>query len=464
MALGKGETMSKRLLLVIAMAFAIWTVGTGIASAARSVPGSVDPSFGVDGTAFPPPSLVPGRGWRSGPFGEDMAIGLDDGIFVVLRERECGSGSSSCEERFFVQRYQRDGAIDAGFGDQGRSSAATVISPNVGAPAFSRSASIAVTPENEVVVAALVDGRLFLFRFDRFGQLSSRFGDSGQVATALGGIVSQPRLAVFSDGRILVAVDLQGAAGEHAVGLARFMPDGSPDASFGAGLPGTTVPGVISIPAPSAAHLALSSGERIVLGGVRCCPGKRSSVFFGRRDSTGAPLAPFTSGRPWRNQRIGRPPTVSSVLALSGGRIAVVGSSGLGPFVLRVLPSGRRDRGFGRAGVVRFKRLEIGVSPAVADSAGSIYVAGHRDSGLDYRPDRGVVVRLNRRGRIDRRWGAAPPGYSLLPEWISEPLAMGFQSDGKLIVFGEHLEECIRGCFSPDHALTRLFTSRHQGR
>lgn len=464
MALGKGETMSRRLLSVGLAVLTIGAGGTGMATAAGPRPGNVDPAFGVDGTVVQPRSLLPSAGF-AGPFGEDMAVGPEGGLFVLQSERECRWDSATCRIRHFVQRYRSDGSVEESFGSQGKSAAVEVNSPVASStlPFADPLASIAATPTDESIVASVDVGRLVLFRFGPSGQLSTGFGSEGRAATGLGGVVGQPRLAVLAEGRILVAVDAPAQDGSSVIVLARFMADGSPDPSFGAGLPEATGPGVIAIPAQSAADLAVSPGGPLVLGGTRCCPGSRS-VFFGRRDAAGGPLGPFSSARPWRHLQVGRNAYLRSVLALPGGRIALVGSSNRGTFVARLLPSGRRDRHFGKAGIVYLKRLQLGFSPALSDSAGNIYVAGHRSSGEEYVPNRGLIARMTRRGRIDRRWGSAPPGYSLLPDSISEPIAMGFQSQGKLVVFGIYGGDCIRTCALPGRVLTRLYASRRQGR
>jgi uncharacterized delta-60 repeat protein len=423
------------------------------------------PNFGAGGTVTQPRGEISASGFY-GPFGEDMAVGGDDEIYVLQSERECRPDGELCSRRFFVQRYGADGSADLGYGSQGRSDSVTVTVPGGPStrPYGDRFASIAVTPADEVLVATVDAGRFSLFRLDASGRLSAGFGSAGRVTTDFGGIAGRPRLAIFADGRFLVAGSVQRSDGANFVVLARFGANGALDPSFGSGLPEAVVPGILAIPAPSAAAMASSPGSRVVLGGVRCCLGKRSSVFFGRRDSDGRPLPPFAPAKPWRNLRMAKPFSVTAVLALPRGRIGLVGWSKAGSFVTRLKPSGRRDRGFGRNGIVRLGLLGIGASPALVDTAGNIYVAGHRGSGEEYVPNRALVARVTKRGRIDRRFGSAPPGYALLPDAMSEPLAMGFQSSGKLVVFGEYSGDCIRSCYLPGRVLTRLYTSRRQGR
>ena len=449
--------MGKRLLCLVILVFAVSALGAGSAAAAR--PGNLDPSFGSGGAVVQPGSRDLNSGYY-GAIAEDMAVGFEDEILELQSERRCIS-SGPCSARLFLERFGRDGILDETFGVRGRSASAPITSVSI--PSFSLRpiASIAVTPTGEAVVAALDGGTLVLFRFDRLGNLVPWFGNAGRVATAIGGLEGQPRLAITSDGRILVAASAPQPDGRSVVWLARFSPNGAPDPSFGAGLAQTVTPGVLALSAPSPADHSLSSGVRIVLGGVGCCPDKRTAVYFGRRAPDGRPLSPFSSAKPWRSQTIGEAATVSAVLALPRGRIALLARSKGGPFVIRLLPSGRRDRSFGKRGMARLK-LRVGVS-ALTDSAGNIYVAGYRSGSEEFSPDRALVARVTRHGRLDRRFGAAPSGYSLLPQAMSDPLAMGFQSSGKLVVLGEFIGSCIRSCPPPNRVLMRLYTSRRQG-
>ncbi len=448
--------MGKRLLCSAFLVLAVAALGAGSAAAAR--PGNLDPSFGSGGAVVQPGSRALNEGFY-GAIAEDMAIGLEDEVLELQSERRCVS-SGACSAGLFVERFWRDGALDETFGVRGRSASAPVTSVSI--PSFSLRpiASIAVTPTGDTVVATLDGGALVLFRFDRLGNLVPWFGDSGRVTTAIGGLEGRPHLAVASDGRILVAAGSPQPDGRSVVWLARFSPNGAPDPSFGAGLAQAVTPGALAISAPSSADFSLSSGERIVLGGVGCCPDERAAVYFGRRDPDGRPLSPFSGGRPWRSQKVGGAASVGALLALPRGRIALVGRSKRGAFVLRLLPSGRRDRSFGKRGMVRLK-LRFGLS-ALIDSAGNIYVAGYRNGGEEFEPNRALVARVTRHGRLDRRFGAAPAGYSLLPQAMSDPLAMGFQSSGKLVVLGEFIGSCVRSCPPPNRVLMRLYTSRRQ--
>ena len=129
-----------------------------------------------------------------------------------------------------LYRLTADGAIDSGFRDGGREQ------PLFG-DANAAASAIAVQPDGRILVAGCVDfgdhGRhldFALARLEPDGSPDSRFGSNGVVRTDFSGSMDCARAMVLqADGRIVLAGD---AFGDF--GLARYMPDGSLDAGFGA--------------------------------------------------------------------------------------------------------------------------------------------------------------------------------------------------------------------------------------
>ncbi len=443
---------------------AVLVLGWGGAPA-QAAPGDVDLSFGSGG-------IVLQRGYEpfqqgfDGPYGEDMAVAPDDSVFLLQSYRSCRL--DACTVELFVQRYLPNGVLDQSFGDGGMSSRVTVVAPRSPQQLISGAlyASLAVNAGGEPVVAAVNGGDITLFRLDRFGKLASDFGGGdGTVTTDFGDAVGKPQLAVAGDGRIVMATGFEAPRGDpRFVILARYGPTGDLDRSFGPGTSESEPAGWMAIEGSPPGALALAPAGGILLSGSRCCrPASPASVYLGGRDRNGRPLPPYTPSSPWRKLRVGKNATVTSVVALPGGRAYVVGHSNGTPFAAKVLSSGRLDRGFGRGGVMRMKKILGGDTPALADRTGRLYVAGWRPRPAEFAAARALVVRLTRNGHLDRKWGRDPgpydpPGYTLLPVWISEPVALAFQSDGKLVVFGELTGGCVRACPRPARTLTRLFT------
>jgi uncharacterized delta-60 repeat protein len=180
--------------------------------------GSLDSSFGVEGTVS-----LPGQGRSIG------AIQADGKIVVAT------TNSSS---DVLVLRVNLDGSLDADFGAGGQA----VLGLPGSQPAFSiivqPDGKIVVGGENDPGGSA---GReVFVARFLSDGSLDTSFGGGDGVAT--GDLFPRPGefdgLALQSDGKIVVAGYVF-AMDNPDLALARFNADGSLDSTFGTG--GTVV-------------------------------------------------------------------------------------------------------------------------------------------------------------------------------------------------------------------------------
>ncbi|HEY3434940.1 MAG TPA: hypothetical protein VGK41_04745 [Solirubrobacterales bacterium] len=446
-----------RLIWAVALCFCGLCLAAPGQVLAAPAPGSVDQSFGKRGMVVEGGVLFPGNS----PDAEDMAVGPGGEIFVLLSDRECLEGA--CENKLLVRRYSAEGKLDEGFGVEG-SSPAIVIRGNSTGLGFAGGralASLEVGSDGEPVVAAVDGGDVTLFRLDHSGHLAPGFGGDGVVTTPFSGEESRPELAILRDDKIVLATGSRGPEGRTSVVLARYLPNGVLDPDFGNGVPGSRGDGWISIPGGPPGGLGLSPSGGIVLAGSRCCGRKATKfAFFGRRSPQGRTQPPFSPASPWRRFKVGRNTWVNSVIALPRGRVYVVGEFRRGGFALRLLPSGRLDRSFGKGGIARYSYSRMGTSPApaVADKKGRLYIPGVRWSNEEYVPNSAVLARFTWRGRPDRSWGNKPRGYLPLPGDISEVVSLGFQESGKLVVFGEDAFECIRICYRPARVLTRLNT------
>lgn len=445
----------KTIFALLAVACCWLTAAAGVRAASAVAPGTVDRSFGDRGTVSSWSKKYFGNSDPVGPVGEDMVVGPEDEIFVLQSLQECQTG---CRVRFFVQRYLPDGKLDGSFGREGAGDEVVVDTgprpPAGGPPSFG---SLDLGPRGEPVLATADQSDVVLFRFDRSGHLARGFGEGGAVHIDLGGVESGPRLAVLPDERIVVAAGSAGPRGKF-VALVRLLPDGEMDPGFGgmtaAGRRGWTMtrgrfPGAVGL---------WGSGA-IALAGPRCCtPLTVKSVYTARRRSDGSPApAGRRAQGQWRFLRVGRRAWVSSVIPLPGGKLYLVGGTKRGLFAVRLRPSGQLDKSFGRGGRAFFSKMAAGASPAVADASQRLYVAGQHYSGEEYSPPFGVLARLTSRGRHDLGWGIRASGYAYTG-WVTDPLALDFQSDGSLVVFGELAFECIRSCLLPGWSLTRVHT------
>jgi uncharacterized delta-60 repeat protein len=250
----------------------------------------------------------------------------------------------------------------------------------------------------------------FVIERDRRGAALERFGRDGriQIPEPLGWKFELADLAVDSQARVLIAGALanggsgaaNGTGGRVAI-VYRFLPDGRPDGSFGAGgavsgsfgqQPPATPSGVVyPEPAVGLTSMAVAPDDGIVLSGyasarvIACSAGApfgaTSSSFFARLDSGGAPVAGFGKGGVVSESQIER---ASSLVISPTGQIAFDGASGgycgfRGPAetgkLLALLADGRFDPGFGESGGLPHPKLEA-VTALSFDPSGRLLALG----------------------------------------------------------------------------------------
>ncbi len=209
----------------------------------------LDPTFGVDGVVV---TEVAADGVRV----EDLVLQPDGKIVAVVAV--LGDGFSGPPfSSFSLIRYNADGSLDPAFGHRG-------FAPGNQATA----AAEALQPDGRIVVAGTVVvggvNRIAVARYNANGSLDSTFaGDGLALLDGVEGVGSD--IALLADGRIVVAGTGLGSDANDFV-LARFLGDGSPDASFGtAGRVLTDFPGNPSQEQLSA--LALQADGKVVAVG-----------------------------------------------------------------------------------------------------------------------------------------------------------------------------------------------------
>jgi uncharacterized delta-60 repeat protein len=135
----------------------------------------------------------------------------------------------------YVARYNIDGSIDENFGVNGK----VIIRKVQGVTAFATK-TIIVQPDNKILVLGyFAPGNFYshvgIIRLNQDGLFDSSFGTNGFVLTSiskwsdvLGGMVLQP------DGKIVVAGNKEVAPDQPGPDfILRYLPNGSPDESFG---------------------------------------------------------------------------------------------------------------------------------------------------------------------------------------------------------------------------------------
>ena len=246
--------------------------------------GSLDPSFGDEGTVITDLGILPPR--IGSVRYQGASVGLN-GIVVDAHDRPVLSGGSvseviPCEgqERSvstgFVARLTETGGADPTFGDDG-------LRQIVDFGAFRQGhlfpgGDLLVLGSGKFSCAGGTDSRLVLTGFDSAGNLDGGFGFSGFRSI---GFRSAPVIALAPSGKILLLGPKQNGAKRRANQLLmRLLPDGAIDSGFGR-------TGRINLDIPRTtgfAAVAADNRERILLAGYVAHnlsrPGPRRKTFW----------------------------------------------------------------------------------------------------------------------------------------------------------------------------------------
>jgi uncharacterized delta-60 repeat protein len=313
---------------LLALGLAAFATLAPVTGAQAAVPGALDGSYGSCGVLRAPKAAedaVP-AGALPVPGGGLIAVGTDRDTLVTVK-------------------LLPGGQVDAAYGNAG------VTKAKLGGftrPSY-RFAAVAAQSGGRIVAAGAgaeqnaPTDRAALARLNSDGSLDATFGAGGVVTDAFPGgtQASIEDVDVDAAGRILVA-----GRRDDAFVVARFTPDGTPDASFGAA---------------GVAQVALPGFKRGAAAAVRALPGG-GAVAGGQADEQLALVRLRDDGTPDPSFGTGgatfeSPPAsaaVESVAPLPDGRIVVGGFgddiNGRHQVLGRYTPDGHPDPTFGRRG------------------------------------------------------------------------------------------------------------------
>ena len=262
------------------------------------------------------------------------------------------------------------------------------------------------------------DGRIALARLLPGGGLDGSFGDGGRLVVAGIAIEEAEAAALAPDGRIVLAV--RGPDDHHA--LVRLRADGSPDPSFGAD-------GVVRTASDSfmPATLAVQSNGRILL----------STDRLERYTEEGELDPSFGQGGIARGDNFD-----GTVLRQGDGKVLTFGGGGARLAGRRWDSDGKRDRSFGRAiddnaFVSVWPRYELTGWPIAGaiDARGRIFLASLAGNDNPKQELDGLVVAFTRDGKPAR--GFHRDGWRTIDfgkrEWLN---AIELLPGGRLLVAG----------------------------
>ena len=299
---------------------------------AAAAPGDLDPSFNAAGQVAT----------RVGSDAEVNAVVMSGSTIVAA-----GWSAGPSGRVWAFARYLSYGGLDTSFGNQGR--VRLPLGDATGA------VDLTVLPSGKIVAVGRVGGKLAVVRLTSGGRLDRTFGGGdGVVRTGFGQRgAAATSVARVGRGRIVVAGWSTAAGGYQQFALARYLPSGRLDTSF---------------------------GRR----------GKVLTDFWATR-------AEYS----WVSQ-VMRWPGTGKVLAV--GNTVRDGTSGFDLALARYTAAGKPDRDFGGGNGRTRLRVPGGMvaSGAVLPAGGSILVGGY--GGTAPNAD-AVLVRFGPSGDVDRGWG-----------------------------------------------------------
>jgi uncharacterized delta-60 repeat protein len=316
----------------------------------------LDPGFGTGGLAGV--NFAPGI-----DSARDVAVQADGRPVLVGLSRQAPDGILF--SFVGVARLLADGSPDPGFGTAGQVSllpGGTPAAPLNGGDAR----AVLIQPDQQILVAGAwnagdeTGGQIFVLRLAASGALDPGFGTGGVVLLTVPGLADPVAdgLALQADGSIIVV-----GGGDAVAGLAgfalRLTPAGALDASFASA-------GVLTIPNPDPNGLEFGLRDVAVLPGDNLLVGGGGSdLYLARLTAAGALDATFATG----GQLVVDLETLASGTGLSSDDIFGLAVQSTGRIVLagvrtrvdgerstavlvRVLPGGSVDAGFGTNGVL----------------------------------------------------------------------------------------------------------------
>ncbi len=297
--------------------------------------------------------------------------------------------------------------------------------------------AVVVQPDGKIILGgrgAENAGDFALIRLERDGSVDTSFGNNGRVLTDFAGTSdSINALVLQTDGKI-VAVGSTVGANSTDFALARYMPDGSLDGSFGQG--GKVTHSITDDTDIAYAALVTVDGF-IVVGGsantgnnatgvdfalARFAPSGQLDRNFGTQGVTLSAFRPGTAG--------------DHIYALAfqplDGEQRIVAAGGEGDMVVaRYRSNGTLDTDFGAGGsVLNVLGSTIGAAYAVAITPeGNIALAGHSHNDV-------AIVQLGSDGAVDDLFGTNGKVITPVTSNWDAARALAIDTAGKLVVAG----------------------------
>ena len=227
--------------------------------------------------------------------------------------------------------------------------------------------AVAIQPDNKIVAGGRIDGDVQLARYNPDGTPDNSFGVNGKLATPtdiVGDADAAANIVILPTGEILVSGGSSVGGTVRPTGLARYLPNGSLDTSFGTG-------GKVILDETVGEGLARQPDGRLILVGsieTLVSPATRRMFLVMRLNENGSVDSSFGTGGKV-STALSERGDVARAVALRDGKIIVAGiaSSQTNPnfAVARYNSDGTLDTAFNGDGLLT---LDFFTSADVAES------------------------------------------------------------------------------------------------
>jgi uncharacterized delta-60 repeat protein len=421
-------------------------IGSFFIAGSTSIPadGDLDPSFGTGGVVMTDFN-------NSTDLANAVAL-QSDGKFVAAGTTYTDNDFS--DEDFAIARYNTDGSLDASFGNNGR---VTTDFPGLAAVI----SAVVVQPDGKIVVAGgayplfTFAGDFKVARYNPNGSLDTSFGNGGIVTTIFPGDGSYAfALALQSDGKIIAAgtdfVDFNpGDMSDTDFALARYNPDGSPDATFGNG--GTMTTDFLGAEDDVYSVLIQPDGKIVAVGSANS-PVDYYDFAVARYLANGTLDMSFGTGGKTRLDFGNNDLDIANDAALQpDGKIVAAGTTVFDfgvqePFALaRFNSNGTVDTNFGNGGLVLidFGSFLQSANAVLIQPDGKIITVGYPNTELD--DSDFLLARCNPNGSLDPGFGVGGKVRTSLGDLNSGANDAILQTDGKIVAIGFNPTKTERG-------------------
>ncbi len=362
-----------------------------------------------------------------------VAVQPDGRIVVAGYSCDTGTCGPTGDSSFRLLRYTADGGLDTDFGMGG------MVTTAIGA-GRSQAYDVHVRPDGKIVVGGVASmdasdpGSFALARYLPNGRLDTSFGSGGLALMRVGeGFDAISDLLAGWGGRV-VALGQAQVDGRDRFALARVNDRGAPDLSFDSG--GSVVVPTSAPYAYAAGGAMLPDGRIVAVGGSGQSSAVENLRFSGAVVGYSGDVA-----APWLRPIGAAYSYANAAVALRDGRgilsagVATERSGNPGMALVRTSAEGALDRSWDGDGTALVRARDGSVATdVVLEPGGRAVAAGHASLGQKHAF---MLVRFDPSGALDPSFGSQGVVLTDFPgTTVARATALAQQPDGKLVVAG----------------------------